>query len=295
MTARWLVRCTTTSRCRSWPGRSRGSRSAPGSRRPARRPGAVPVRPRAADAPGRRRLAARRAAGCTARPAVLGALALLALFGLALELLRPAWAFAATLLRRRSACRFLYVARDAFSESLMLILLAAGAWMLLSALRAGSRRRAGLAGVLLGRLGVRARRLHGLRARARARRAVARARSAATASPARCWRSGGRRRRCSLGLVPGVAIGLLDLTRAQSAPTTAPQREPVLQLTAVTVVVVLVGVRARAPAAVARWLRALLGAAPRAASRPALRGWARARGRARRRAAARCGPPETPR
>ena len=82
-------------------------------------------------------------------PAALAALALLALFGLALELLRPAWAFAGTLLLAISL-PFLYVARDGFSESLMLIMIAAGAWMLLSALRAGSRRRAALAGVLLG-------------------------------------------------------------------------------------------------------------------------------------------------
>ena len=82
-------------------------------------------------------------------PPVLAALALVAVFGLALEVLRPAWAFVATLLVAISL-PIVYVARDAYSESVMLMLLTCGTWMLLSALRAGSRRRAALAGVLLG-------------------------------------------------------------------------------------------------------------------------------------------------
>ena len=186
-------------------------------------------------------------------PAALAALALLALFGLALELLRPAWAFAGTLLLAISL-PFLYVARDGFSESLMLIMIAAGAWMLLSALRAGSRRRAALAGVLLGATAC-ARvdfMVYGL---ALALVLLWVGTLPGNREPGSAWR-GGARTALLAGLVPGVAIGLLDVMERSRAYYGA-QREAVLQLTAATVVVVLVGVLLARPPAVARRVRAL--------------------------------------
>ena len=186
-------------------------------------------------------------------PAALAALALLALFGLALELLRPAWAFAGTLLLAISL-PFLYVARDGFSESLMLIMIAAGAWMLLAALRAGSRRRAALAGVLLGATAC-ARvdfMVYGL---ALALVLLWVGTLPGNREPGSAWR-GGARTALLAGLVPGVAIGLLDVMERSRAYYGA-QREAVLQLTAATVVVVLVGVLLARPPAVARRVRAL--------------------------------------
>ena len=186
-------------------------------------------------------------------PAALAALALLALFGLALELLRPAWAFAGTLLLAISL-PFLYVARDGFSESLMLIMIAAGAWMLLSALRTASRRRAALAGVLLGATAC-ARvdfMVYGL---ALALVLLWIGTLPGNREPGSAWR-GGARTALLAGLVPGVVIGLLDVMERSRAYYGA-QREAVLQLTAVTVVVVLVGVLLARPPAVARRVRAL--------------------------------------
>ena len=185
-------------------------------------------------------------------PAVLGALAMLMVFGFALELLRPAWACAATLLVAISL-PVVYVARDAFSESLMLILLMAGAWMLLSA---GSVRLSP---------SCRAR-----RPTARHPRRVARVdfmvyglalslvvlwlgTLRGNRKPDSMWRSGGRRA-LVLGTVPGVAIGLLDAFE-RSASYLDSQREPVLQLAAVTAALVVVGVVLTRPR-VARWLGA---------------------------------------
>ena len=186
-------------------------------------------------------------------PAALAALALLALFGLALELLRPAWAFAGTLLLAISL-PFLYVARDGYSEPLMLIMIAAGAWMLLSALRAGSRRRAALAGVLLGATAC-ARvdfMVYGL---ALALVVLWIGTLPGSREPGSTWRSGARIALLA-GLVPGVAIGLLDVMERSRAYYGA-QREAVVQLTTVTVVVVLVGVVLARPPAVARRVRSV--------------------------------------
>ena len=186
-------------------------------------------------------------------PAALAALALLAVFGLALELLRPAWAFAGTLLLAISL-PFLYVARDGFSELLMLIMLATGAWMLLSALRAGSRRRAALAGVLLGASAC-ARvdfMVYGL---ALSLVLLWVGTLPGSREPGSTWR-GGARVALLAGLVPGVAIGVLDVQERSRAYWGA-QREPVLQLTALTIAVVLVGVALARPPAVARRVRAL--------------------------------------
>ena len=96
--------------------------------------------------------------------------------------------------------------------------------------------------------------------------------------PGSVWRSGGRRA-LLLGLVPGVAIGLARPVRAQCRATTGLQREPVLQLTAVTAAVILVGLLLARPP-VARRVRALW-ERHRTASRPAAWRWS-------------CSPPRSP-
>ena len=186
-------------------------------------------------------------------PAALAALGLLALFGLALELLRPAWAFTATLLLAISL-PFIYVARDGFSESLMLIALATGAWMLLSAGRVASRRRAALAGVLLGTTAC-ARVDFMVYGVALALVVLWVGTLPGSREPDSAWR-GGARAALLAGLVPGVAVGLLDVVGRSRAYFDA-QREPVLQLTAVTVALVVAGVILARPPAVARRTRAL--------------------------------------
>jgi hypothetical protein len=186
-------------------------------------------------------------------PAALAALALLAVFGLALELLRPAWAFTATVLLAISL-PFVYVARDGFSEPLMLIVLATGAWMLLSALRVSSRRRAALAGVLIGTAAC-ARvdfMVYGL---ALALVVVWVGTLAGNREPGSSWRAGARTALVA-GLVPGVAVGLLDVLGRSHAYFEA-QHKPILQIVEVTAAVVLAGVALGRPPAVARRTRAI--------------------------------------
>ncbi len=184
-------------------------------------------------------------------PSALAALALLAVFGLALELLRPAWAFTATALLALSL-PFVYVARDGFSEPLMLIVLATGAWMLLSALRGGTVRRAGLAGVLLGTAAC-ARvdfMVYGL---ALALVVLWIGTLPGSREPGSPWRGGGRTALLA-GVVPGVAIGILDVV-GRSHTYFELQRKPVVQLIEVTVAVLVVGVTLSRPPAVARRVR----------------------------------------
>ena len=184
-------------------------------------------------------------------PAVLAGVALLAVFGLALELLRPAWAVVATLLLAVSL-PFVYVARDGFSESLMLIVLASGCWLLLSARRVESRRRAALAGVLLGTAAC-ARydfMVYGLPLALVTLWIGTLPRSR---EPGSWWRSGGRLALLA-GLVPGVAIGLLDVI-GRSHVYYLTLREPVVQLAQVTATVVVAGVALARPPALARWTR----------------------------------------
>jgi hypothetical protein len=147
-------------------------------------------------------------------PPALAALALVVVFGLALELLRPPWAFAATAILAISL-PFVYVARDGFSESLMLVVLAGGVWMLLSALRTSSRRRAALAGVLLGTTAC-ARIDFPVYALPLALAVLWVGTLPDHREPASAWRTGGRAALLA-GLVPGVAIGLLDVVRAATS------------------------------------------------------------------------------
>jgi hypothetical protein len=184
-------------------------------------------------------------------PPALAALALLAVFGLALELLPPAWAFAATALLAISL-PFVYVARDGFSEPLMLVMLATGAWMFLSALRVSSWQRAALAGALLG-VAACARIDFPVYALPLALVILWVGTLPGNGESDSWWRAGGRRALLA-GLVPGVVIGLLDVIDRSHAYFLA-QRASLVQVALVTAAVVVASVVVTRRRTVARRIR----------------------------------------